>query len=117
MENVTVVFDGGYLELSTKYTTHICRNNGRVSKTIIPSSSSSITVKKNEFLLNPHNKQAFLLILGNAMSKSGINVQHENGDADFVIIASALNIAKEHQPLLLGKTLTSLFFFSTTLIQ
>ena len=46
MENVTVVFDGGYLELSTKYTTHIHRNNGRVSKTIIPSSSSSITVKK-----------------------------------------------------------------------
>ena len=103
MENVTVVFDGGYLELSTKYTTHIRRNNGRVSKTIIPSSFSSITVKKNEFLLNPHKKQAFLLMLGDAISKSGINVKHANGDADIDIIARALNISKEHQTTVIGE--------------
>ena len=37
------------------------------------------------------------------MSKSGINVHHANGDADFDIIASALNIAKEHQTIVIGE--------------
>ncbi len=52
-----------------------------------------LTMKKKPFLANPKNKQAFINLLGSVMEKTGIQVQHSQGDADYDIAMSACNIA------------------------
>ena len=47
-------------------------------------------MKKGDFLLHKHNKQALLEILGTQLSASSISVMHSDGDADVDIVSSAL---------------------------
>ena len=63
-ENITVVFDGGNFLLSTKERGNIRRSKARLGRKIIPSLCNPLTVKKVDFLLNKHNKQAFIECLG-----------------------------------------------------
>ena len=49
-ENITVVFDGGYLVLSTKDTTHFRRSEGKVGRKIIPT-LAKIGCEKGCFLV------------------------------------------------------------------
>ena len=60
-DNITVVFDGGYLEPSTKDTTHLRRSKGKLGRLIKPALSNSLFVKKGDFLLNNDNKQVVLI--------------------------------------------------------
>ena len=80
-EKITVVFDGGYLEASTKDTTHLRRLKGKVGRKIVPSLTNALAVKKDTFLLCKHNKQLFLLMLGQQLTNAGIEVQHASNDA------------------------------------
>ena len=59
-KNIFVVFDGGYLNPSTKDTTHLRRSNGKIGGKIFPVLTNPLIEKKNEFLLNNNNKQAIL---------------------------------------------------------
>ena len=102
-DNITVVFDGGYFHATTKDTTHLRRTKGKHGKKIIPSLSNHLTVKKNDFLLNNSNKQAFLLLLGSQIENEGIKVQHASGDADLPIVAAALEIASKTSVTVVGE--------------
>ena len=51
------------------------------------------TLKKGDFLLHKHNKQAILEMFGTQLSASGISVMHSGGDADVDIVSSALTVA------------------------
>ena len=92
---VTVVFDG-YHGPSTKDTTHLHRSKGRKSSLFKVSLKDKLTVQKEIFLLNQHNKQGFLNILGQELTRASITVKLAIGDADLLIVHTALDIAKEN---------------------
>ena len=102
-EHHTVVFDGGYLQASTKDTVHIRRAKQRVKKKLQPCLNNNSTINRREFLLNYTNKQAFLLSLGSALEKSGIHIIHADGDADLLIVKTALEKAKYHSTVIVGE--------------
>ena len=102
-QHATVVFDGGYMAHSTKDTAHIRRAKGRIGKTVELRLSNPLTMKKSDFLLSNSNKQDFLLLLGSVLTDSGINVFHSNGDADLLVVQTALNIAKCHSSVIIGE--------------
>ena len=103
VENITVVFDGGYLAPSTKGSKHIRRSKGRLGRKIVSSLHNPLTVKKGDFPLHKHNKQAFLEMLGTLLSASGISVMHSDGDADVDIVSSALTVANTCPVTLFGE--------------
>ena len=93
VENITVVFDGGCLVPSTIGSKHIRRSKERLGRNIESSLQSPLTLKKGDFLLHKHNKQAILEMFGTQLSASGISVMHSGGDADVDIVSSALTVA------------------------
>ena len=105
-DNITVVFDGGYLLPSTKDTTHLRRSNGKLGRKVVPALNTQLTVKKSDFLLSNHDTQAFLLMLGNQLSDSGINIMHSDGDADVDIVSSVLRQARSCAVILGGEGTT-----------
>ena len=64
VENINVVFDGGYLVPSTKGSKHIRRSKGKLGRKIVSSLHNPLNVKRVDFLLHKHNKQAFLEMFG-----------------------------------------------------
>ena len=54
----TVVFDR-YPDFSTKDTTHMRRTKVKVGRSIKPALNNTLSVKKEDFLLNKNNKQDF----------------------------------------------------------
>ena len=54
-------------------------------RNIIPALVDSLALKKNEFLMNKHNKQEFLLMLENQIFDPGISVYNANTDADLLL--------------------------------
>lgn len=102
-EHHTVVFDGGYLQASTKDTVHIRREKQRVGKNLQPSLNNNFTINRREFLLNYTNKHAFILSLCSALAENGINIIHAEGDADLLIVKTALEKAKYHPTVIVGE--------------
>ena len=74
-ENITVIFEG-YLLSSTKDSTHIWRNKGRLGRKIVPSVHNPLTKKKGDFLVIKFNKQVFPEMFGTQLSASGISIMH-----------------------------------------
>ena len=60
-------------------------------------------MKKVDFLLHKHNKQAFLEMFGTQLSVSDISVMHSDGDADVDIVSSARTVANTCPVTLLGE--------------
>ncbi|KAL8620771.1 hypothetical protein ACOMHN_043814 [Nucella lapillus] len=58
---------------------------------------------KERFLANPANKQRFIHLLSQALVKSGFDTLHAQGDADCLIVQTALEKAKETQTVLVGE--------------
>ena len=85
------MFDG-YDEMSTKAMTQQRRASGKVAATVTFSESMSITMKKDNFLSNPKNKQSFLLMLSEALQNVGCVTHHANGDADLLIVQTAVSL-------------------------
>ena len=91
-ENITVVFDGGYLFSSSKESTHIRWSKVRLGRKILPSFRNLLTEKNGDFLLNKHNKQAFRDTLGIQLSASSIQVIQSDGDKAMDIVPTALTV-------------------------
>ena len=85
-----VVFDGYIYEMSTKATTHIMRNG--ISAGVFVDFNSTIVMhcKKEAFLNNKCNKQAFIILLG---EKAGCTVKHLQKDVDVLIVHTVLDSA------------------------
>lgn len=89
-----VVFDG-YHGSSTKDEAHCRRMGNDIGATVLVSPEVHVTMTKKSFLANPSNKQAFINLLAEQMTKADIAVEHATGDADYKICMSACLHAKE----------------------
>ncbi|PFX20787.1 hypothetical protein AWC38_SpisGene14755 [Stylophora pistillata] len=96
-----VMFDG-YDEMSTKAMTQQRHASGKVAVTVTFTESMSVTMKKDNFLSNSKNKQCFLLMLSEALQNVGCVTQHANGDADLLIVQTAIESARTRTTILVG---------------
>ena len=96
-----VVFDG-YNEISAKYTTLQRRVSGKVAPTVSFTENMPVTLKKENFLSNPKNKQQFLLMLSQALQTMGSITHHADGDADLLIVRTAVESAQTKTTVLVG---------------
>ena len=53
-------------------------------------------------LSNPENKQCFLLMLSEALQNIGCETHHANGDADLLIVKTAVESARANTMVLVG---------------
>ena len=95
-----VAFDG-YKEMSAKAMTQQRRASGKTASTVTFTESMSVTLKKNNFLPNPKNKQRFLSMLV-SLQNVGCITHHANGDADFLIVKTAVECARTSTTILVG---------------
>ena len=84
MKNITVVFDRIYLNHCIKDATHHRRSNVKQGRSIIQALTNSLVVEKRKFPMSKHDKQEFLLMLGNQKSDPGVSVYYANADVDFI---------------------------------
>ena len=59
-------------------------------------------MRKDNFLSNPKNKQRFLVILSEALQNVGCVTHHANGDADLLIVKTAVASARTNNTVLVG---------------
>ena len=97
----TVVFDG-INEMSAKAMTQQRSASGKAASTVTFTESMSVTLKKDNFLLNPRNKQRFLSMLSKALQNVGCITHHANGDADLLIVKTAVESARTSTTVLVG---------------
>ena len=62
-----------------------------VASTVTFTESRSVTLKKDNFLLNPKNKQRFLSVLSQTLQNAGCITHHANGDADLLIVKTTVD--------------------------
>ena len=96
-----VVFDG-YNEMSAKAMTQQRRASGKAASTVTFTENMSVTLKKDNFLSNPKNKQRFLSMLSEALQNVGCITHHANGDADLLIVKTAVESARTSTTVLVG---------------
>ena len=87
-----MVFNG-YDEMSTKAMTQQRRASGKVVATCTFTESVSITLKKDNLLSNPKNKQRFLMMLSQVLHNAGCVTYHSDGDAYILIVKTAVESA------------------------
>ena len=115
-KNATIVFDGYTQVSSTKDIAHLRRNKGFVGPVVHFTSSTINTTKKEQFLSNHSNKQAFINLLGEKLLSKGYIVKHASGDADRLIVTVALESAAEKPTIVVGDDtdlLVLLLFYTT----
>ena len=96
-----IVFDG-YEEVSTKDTTHRRRSKGKKGKKISFNVEMSLCVTKDVFLTDTTNKQRFIALLGDELSKNNCIVYYAKLDADFLIVQKAVETAEYSNTVVLG---------------
>ena len=87
--NATVVFDGSSEDHTTKDMTHNRRSHGNVGPTV--HFTKSMNMKKDVFLCNKKNKQQFINLLAEKLRNNVIEVIHSSGDADLLIVQTAMD--------------------------
>lgn len=96
-----VVFDGYNDGPSIKDATHQRRSKG-AGPNIVPSGQTVVSLKKAAFLANSTNKHRFLSLLGFYLEQSGCEIKHAKGDADVLIVQTAVESAKSKASVLVG---------------
>ena len=97
----TVVFDGYNNGPDTKDATHLRRSRGSgPSVTLTP--QTVLSLKKTEFLSNKANKHRFLCILSSYLEKAGCSTIQSKGDADVLIVQTAVQSSKSVTTVLVG---------------
>ena len=66
-------------------------------------SETPCRMKKEVFLGNSANKQKFIFMLGECLMGDGFSVHHANDDADFLIVETAIELAKAETVTVLGE--------------
>ena len=62
----------------------------------------SVTLKKDNFLSNLKNKQLFLSMLSKALQNEGCIAYPANGDADLLLVKTAVESARMSTTVLVG---------------
>lgn len=96
-----IVFDGYDNGPSTKDVTHI-RKSKIVGKEVEFSECMQLTTSKEEFLSNVKNKSLFLKMLGDFLKKRHISCVTADGDADGLIVKTAIQQSNSSDTVLVG---------------
>ena len=99
----TVVFDGYSNNLSTKQMTQHRRSSGKIGPTVAFTQDMKVTQKKDVFLSNANNKERFLVMLGESLCRHQCETHFADGDADFLIVKTAVQSAKTQTTVLIGE--------------
>ena len=83
------MFDG-YASTNTKDMTHQRRSKGNAGTTVTFTADTPVTMKKEQFLANRQNKQRFIFMLSEELTKNYCEVHHASGDADLLIVMKAV---------------------------
>ena len=95
-KNAVVAFDGYKGGPSTKDTAHLGRTGGCTSAPVKFTEDITLTLKKDLFLKNMENKQAFIKMLGKKLQNCGFHVFHADDDADCkkaIVVSQTANMA------------------------
>ena len=98
---VIIVFDGYNDKMSTKQMTHQRRSSGKVGATVMFDQDMKITMKKDVFLSNVKNKEQFLA-LNRRLCQHQCVTHHADGDADLLIVQTAVEVARTRSTILVG---------------
>ena len=96
-----IIFDG-YVGASTKDMTHRRRSKGKKGLTVSFSIDMCLTVKKEDFLSDPLNKQRFIHFLSQNLQTAGCEVVQATADADSLIVQKAIESAHIQDTVLVG---------------
>jgi len=96
------LFDGYEGGPSTKDNTHLRRTKGIIGPDVDLTVTGRFHGKKANFLSNERNKHKFIQALSAKMEKSNIKVDHATGDADLLIVKTAVHQAKSTTTVLVG---------------
>lgn len=101
-KKAVIVFDGYDDGPSTKDATHK-RRVGNEGRKVVFNAAMKLQLKKKEFLSNKENKQRIIGLLGEKLSESGCDVLHAPGDADVLIVETAVGLARTRDVVLVGE--------------
>lgn len=102
-DSVTVVFDSYPDHPTTKDVTHMRRTKGISSPTVNFEENMPFKTKKDIFLANKCNKQKFINLLCSWMEKNSIHHLQADGDADYLIAKTAVEMSKETETIVIGE--------------
>ena len=89
-----VVFDGYNSGPSTKDNAHLRRTREQMTEVHF-TGSTKMNVKKDLFLSNKKNKLSFFFLLSRTLEQIGCQVSHFRGDADMLIVQTAVQSATQ----------------------
>ena len=96
------MFDGYGSEPSTKSMSHQRRSAGKGSATATFQDGMKVTAKRDAFLANTEKKKRFIAMLQRHLSESGCRTLQAEGDADVLIVKTAVDSAVTHPIVLVG---------------
>ena len=82
--------------------THQRRATGKAGATVTFTENMKVTLTKDNFLANPKNKQRFINMPSRFLQDDNCPTYHAKGDADVMIIKTALESARERHTVLVG---------------
>ena len=98
----TIVFDGYDDGSTTKDCTHQRRGHGCGPAGLFDP-EMLVTLKKDEFFSNQVNKQKFINLLSKNLEHAGYSTRHAKGDADVMIVDTAITKARDQTTVLVGE--------------
>ena len=98
-----VVFDGYDCEPSTKDNTRLRRSKGNIGAEVHFKGSVFLQSIKEEFLANTTNKQKFIHMLSHKFQQHGCETLQVAGDADLLIVQTAVKCPEHSQAVVIGE--------------
>ena len=99
----TIVFDGYSTGSSTKDCTHVRRTRGVTCPKVQFKDTTPFRSKKELFLTNVENKQAFINMLSQRLDTKGCRTVHATSDADVLIVKTAVECARVSDTVVVGE--------------
>ena len=87
--------------MSTKNMTHQRRAAGKAGATVTFTENMKVTLKKDNFLANPKNKQQFINMPSRFLQQDNCPTYHAEGD-DVLIVKTAVESARERNTVFVG---------------
>ncbi|ESP02014.1 hypothetical protein LOTGIDRAFT_157147 [Lottia gigantea] len=101
-DKAVIVFDGYASGPTTKDAAHLRRSRVVVGTKVSFSESTPCSSKRDHFLSNGVNKQAFIDLLSKHLEENGCKTFHSDGDADVLIVKNAVQCSIASPTVLIG---------------
>ena len=75
---------------------------GKAGATVTFTENMKVTLKKDNFLANPKNKQWLINMLSRFLQEENCPTYHAEGNADVLIVKTAVESARERNTVLVG---------------